>query len=163
MRQSLTLIEPTHGIATATSEARTLCTGACEARHDAFLNARTLELRDRAKDAGHESPAGVLVSIPSAQRDECHAARLPIVQKHHRWRNPPESIETPLTFDEIRHAPEQIDETALWQLNSRFARGNPTLVHTILRAPLTLTVSGASFQRHAETTRPQYFERSSGP
>ncbi len=74
MRQSLTLIEPAHGIATATSEPRTLGTGAREARHDAFLNARTLELRDRAKDAGHE-PAGRRARVDSlAHRDECSVA-----------------------------------------------------------------------------------------
>ena len=62
---------------------RFACARARAARDDALLNARTLELRDRGKDAGDE-PTGRRAGVDAlAERHKCDPARLPIVEQHH--------------------------------------------------------------------------------
>jgi hypothetical protein len=51
---------------------------------DTLLNARALELGDRAEHAGDE-PAGGRAGVDLlAERDERHAARLPVIEQAHQ-------------------------------------------------------------------------------
>ena len=78
------------------AQAPALCAHPREASANALLNARPLELRDRAEDAGDE-PAGRRAGVdPLAQRDERDPARVPVVEQHHQVpKVPAETIETP--------------------------------------------------------------------
>ena len=67
----------------AAAEAFALRPRACQAEVNAFLNARALELRDRAEHAGDEAPGRRARIDPLAERDERHAARLPVVEQEH--------------------------------------------------------------------------------
>jgi hypothetical protein len=63
---------------------------------DAFLNARALELGDRAEDAGDKSPSGGARVDSFTERHESHASRLPLVEKHNEVPQiPPQPIQAP--------------------------------------------------------------------
>ena len=67
-----------------------------EASANALLDARPLELRDRAEDAGDEPAGGRAGVDPLAQRDERDPAGVPVVEQHHQVAKvPAEPIETP--------------------------------------------------------------------
>ena len=67
-----------------------------QARRDALLNARALELCDRAEHPGDEPAGGRAGVDPLAERNKRDAARVPVVEQHHQVAEvPAETIEAP--------------------------------------------------------------------
>ena len=96
MGKSRTGIQLPHSRRSAPAEALALCLRSRQARVDALLNARALDLGD-APQTARDQPAGRRARVdPLAQRYERHAPRLPFVERQHQVSQvATEAIESP--------------------------------------------------------------------